>query len=300
MSRCVVFGSSGFTGRGFQRFVLGNDFARQLEFVWASRRTGESADQGTVSLDVTDHEELTRFLIQYRPEYIINFAVKTASTDAHELMEVNAYFPLHLLNLVVDQGLKVRKILLVGSAAEYGPDTSVPTEEHCPLMPCNLYGLSKRVQTETAAYFARVHDVPVCLARPFNILDPSLPAKFALPSFAQQINAAGTEGEIEVGNLAPRRDFLSLRDVMSAYALLLEKGRGGEAYNVCSGVSHSIESLVKRMIEVSGKRITLRTNESLFRSHEIMESRGSNAKLKRETGWEPSDDIFDVVSELLR
>ena len=59
--------------------------------------------------------------------------------------------------------------------------------------------------------------------------------------------------EIKVGNLEGVRDYGDVRDVVRAYRLLLERGKPGEAYNVCTGRGHIMRHLLDTLC--SNRRI---------------------------------------------
>ena len=59
---------------------------------------------------------------------------------------------------------------------------------------------------------------------------------------------------IEVGNLRVKRDFTDVRDVVKAYALLMEKGRKGEVYNVCSGKAVPLREILDLLISFSYRK----------------------------------------------
>ena len=65
--------------------------------------------------------------------------------------------------------------------------------------------------------------------RPFNHIGPGQTPNFAVAALAKRIvEAEGrrTRATIPVGNLSARRDFTDVRDVVRAYRLLIEVGRG--------------------------------------------------------------------------
>ena len=83
----------------------------------------------------------------------------------------------------------------------------------------------------------------VIRTRTFNIVGPRQKANFVSSAFAKQIAEIerGLRSPlIEVGNLAARRDFVDVRDVVRAYGLALTHGRPGAVYNVCSGKERSV------------------------------------------------------------
>ena len=121
----------------------------------------------------------------------------------------------------------------------------MPIRETQPLRPRNPYAVSK-VAAEALCYqWSQTGPFEVVMARPFNHIGPGQSERFAISDFAKQI------AEIKLGRRPPKlaagdidvtRDFTDVRDVVRAYLLLLDKGRSGEAYNVCSGIEHRVET----------------------------------------------------------
>ena len=62
---------------------------------------------------------------------------------------------------------------------------------------------------------------------------------------------------IEVGDVDVTRDFLDVRDVLDAYFQLLERGRNGEVYNVCSGMEYRVRGLIEQMVKIAGVAVKL-------------------------------------------
>src|SRR5207244_1795088 len=76
---------------------------------------------------------------------------------------------------------------------------------------------------------------------------PGQDAGFVCSAIARQIalvEAGRQEPVLMVGNPDPVRDFSDVRDVVRGYAALLERGRAGEVYNLCSGEGVSIAEVI--------------------------------------------------------
>ena len=142
---------------------------------------------------------------------------------------------------------------------------------------------------------------PVVVARSFNHTGPGQGTDFALPAFASQIariEAGLQEPVIRVGDLSAQRDFLDVRDVVAAYALLLEHGTATTTVNVCSGTCRPVSEWLDRLVslarvpvrvEVDGSRVFVQSNPRLV---------GDNSRL-RALGWEPKVPPDAMLSTLL-
>ncbi len=130
--------------------------------------------------------------------------------------------------------------------------------------------------------------MPVVIARAFNHIGPGQDPRFAIPAFALQLArvAAGGPPLVKVGNLDALRDFLDVRDVVAAYAVLAELGRPGEIYNVCSGRPLSLKEMLRRLIMIAGVAVEVRDDPERMRQSDVPTSYGDPGKLRADTGWE--------------
>ena len=110
----------------------------------------------------------------------------------------------------------------------------------------------------------------------------------------------GTRSEIVVGNIDVKRDFTDVRDAVVAYLLALQKGKPGEFYNVCSGNSYSIKSVLDNLVSFSSaKSIRIVRDASKKRKHDIPELVGDFSKFSKATGWKPSIKLESTLKEML-
>lgn len=216
------------------------------------------------------------------------------------VMDVNLAGTIRLIESVQRRAAGAR-ILFVGSGEAYGKPERLPVTEDHPLRPGNPYAISKAAADQFCAYAAAT-GVNVMRARPFNHSGAGQPDGVVLSSFARQIAEmeAGTrEPVMRVGNLEAIRDFSHVRDVVRAYRLLLEKGRAGEAYNVCSGQSYRIKDLLDALLGLTKVRVSIETDPARMRVVDVPEVRGSHDKLTAETGWKPTIPMQELLQELL-
>jgi GDP-4-dehydro-6-deoxy-D-mannose reductase len=191
--------------------------------------------------------------------------------------------------------------LAVGSAAEYGPPAgSQPLAEDAPLRPATIYGASKASQAILLQSYADA-GLAVFLARPFNLLGPGLPSNMAAAAFATQIvdrEQGRAAGPLRVGNLAPRRDFLDVRDAVRAYQLIIQHGESGAAYNVCSGQPTSIQALLDLLLGMARCTVEVEVDVARFQANDVPVSIGDNRRLAA-LGWAPQISVAESLADLL-
>ena len=196
------------------------------------------------------------------------------------------------------------RILFVGSGLVYG-DPATPDEsqdERCLLRPTSPYAASKAAADLLGYQTALNPGLEIVRARPFNHIGPRQSSQFAVANFARQA-AAIERGErppvLETGNLSSRRDLTDVRDTVAAYVLLMQKGRAGEAYNIGSGQNVSMQTVLDRLLALSGLQVEVRTRAELMRTVDQAVARVDATKLRRETGWTPRFSLDQTLADTL-
>ena len=193
-------------------------------------------------------------------------------------------------------------LLLVSTAEVYGViHPPRLRREEDPLVPISPYASSKVGAEVAAMEAARRTGLRVMIARAFPHTGPGQTDRYVVPAFAHRLKAARRLGApvVKTGNLEPIRDFLDVRDVAAAYVALLTRGRAGEAYNVASGVGHSLQSIFLRLGELLNVRAIPEIDPQLTRTADLPHLVGDASLLRSVTGWAPriafDQTLEDVV-----
>lgn len=146
------------------------------------------------------------------------------------------------------------RILIIGSAAEYGPIQckSKRIKESHALNPTSVYGLTKVMQSRLAAYYCQQYDLKIVIARPFNMIGAGLSRNLFMGSFLHKASLykKGLANNIDLKNLNSARDFIDVNDVIRALHVIMEKGKAGETYNIGSGYCIELEIMIQRLLEL--------------------------------------------------
>ncbi len=301
-TRVLVTGAGGFVGGHLVRALLADGHR-----VFAAAQEGHplppSSDEVRwLPLELTSAESIARAMREARPEAVFHLAAQSSVgesfADPLGTWETNATGTLRLVQALPEGA----RLLFVSSAEVYGvvPEAEQPIPETRVLRPTNPYAASKAA-AEMAVAQAAARGIHAVITRSFNHTGPGHDPRFALASFARQlaaVRAGEAEPVLRVGNLEARRDYLDVRDVIAAYRLLLERGTPGEAYNVATGVAHSMRELVETMIDVSGTGARLEVDPERVRLVDVPLLQGDPARL-RALGWEPRIPIRRTLSDLL-
>jgi len=117
-------------------------------------------------------------------------------------------------------------------------------------------------------------------------------------AFAKAVSISSKIVRVEAGDLSLVRDFVDVRDVVSAYQAILLNAESGEVFNVCSGKGVRLRSLVDWLAEISGLETTICVKPELLRPMENPEIVGSYDKLERMLGWKPTIGWKDSLREV--
>jgi GDP-4-dehydro-6-deoxy-D-mannose reductase len=245
------------------------------------------------NIDLRNADRLRRAVRHIAPDAVIHLAAQSfvPASFAHplETYEVNFFGTFALLAALKAAGFNGR-MLFVGSGDGYGvvSPEELPVDEGHPLRPRSPYAVSK-VAAEALCYqWCRSEGIEIVMTRSFNHIGPGQSDRFAVSDFARQVIEIGKglrEPLISTGDIDVTRDFTDVRDVVRAYLLLLDKGRAGEVYNVCSGTEHSLRDVLGRLLELAGVEARVERDPSRLRPAEQRRMCGSPRKLERDTGW---------------
>lgn len=293
--RLLATGSTGFVGQWLKRQIQLPELAGQIEWVTPQTRC-----------DILDVQGLTRQLEESQPDWIIHLAGQSAVPysfeNPKETFEVNCFGTLSLLQAIKASGFKGR-MLYVGSADTYGmvPVSELPVAEDRPLVPRNPYATSKAAAELICRQWHLTDHIEVVLARPFNHIGPGQSSRFAISSFVEQLVpiAKGlADPVVAVGDIDTTRDFSDVRDVVSAYLALLEYGRAGEIYNVCSGIERRVGDMFEALIRIAGLDVRMQADTDKQRRAEQRRMCGNNQKCRLQTGWSPQYSIEQTLRDV--
>jgi nucleoside-diphosphate-sugar epimerase len=270
--RALVTGLRGFTGHYMARELSAAGY-----HVYGTVLPGEPTGPDIFAVDLLDRASIAAAIEQVRPDVVVHLAgiAFVAHNDADQMYRVNVVGTRNLLEALAAGSHKPTSVLLASSANIYGNADVRVIDENVRPSPANDYAVSKLAMEFMARLW--MDKLPITIARPFNYTGVGQSDNFLLPKIVSHFRKEARH--IELGNLAIARDFSDVRMVARSYRRLLAAAPAGEAFNVCSGQPHSLESLVDMMSEIAGYRIEVHVNPAFVRANEVLTLTGSNAKL---------------------
>lgn len=305
MKKGLVIGAAGFVGK----YLIDEMRADGME-VFATKLPHEKLDNaGAVvyDLDIMDKEAIVALLFEIRPDYIFHLAAQSSVGLAWKnpglTVDVNIKGSVNVMDAVRELFYKPR-VLLIGSGEEYGhilPGETPITEENA-LRPGNIYAATKACQNMIGNIYSKAYDMELMMVRAFNHIGPGQAPMFVVSDFCKQvaeIEKGLREPVMKVGNLAAKRDFTDVRDVVKAYVKLIHMGKSGETYNVGSGNAQEIRSVLNLIISKSTADISVEIDSNKLRPVDVPIIEADITKLNRLTGWLPQIPLEQTVQETL-
>ncbi len=307
----LITGAEGFAGGHLAQFLRAQVPELELYGTVRPSQVAPVLPDGllshAISVDLRDAAAVRDVIETVRPDYIFHLAaqafVPRSFEDPWETLENNIRSELNLFLALIALDLRPR-VLVVSSAEVYGsvPVEQLPITEEHPFAPVNPYSVSKVAQDMLAFQYFRSHNLPVLRVRPFNHIGPGQSTQFAVSAFAMQIARieAGLQPPvIQVGDLSPERDFTDVRDVVAAYHAVATRGTPGAVYNVCSGRSYSIASVLDALLGLSTISVEIQVDPARLRPVDNPIVVGSAARLYADTGWRPAIPFEQSLRDVL-
>lgn len=296
--KVLVTGGQGFVGR----YLLAELAARGHAPIETS----------ALGLRLPDEERALQVLNSTSPEAIVHLAAVSYARDADQdpalAVAVNIDGTLGLIRALNrhDPAGRVR-FVLVSTAQVYdarggsGEEEIVLTEAS-PLWPQNHYAATKLAAELGAGGLVKSPPRPFYVFRPFNHGGVGQRPALVLSGFARQVALMELGKQAPVlatGNLAMRRDFSSVRDMVIAYALAATGRAPPDLYNLASGQATSLRTIVEMLRGMARVAFEVETRPEQLRPGEPITLRGSPAKFQSASGWAPKITLESMLLEIL-
>jgi len=282
VSKILVTGASGFIGRAL---------VSRLKAQGRDVVPVDSADG-----DIASRETLAKFA-QQDIAHVFHLAGKTFVPDSWD--DPQAFCQTNVLGTVnvLEFCRKSRIPITYVSAYVYGHPDSLPIGENSAIRPSNPYALTKRLAEEACEFYASAYDLPVTTIRPFNVYGIGQAEIFLIPAIISQ--AVDAREDIVVKDLAPRRDYVYLEDLVTALLATLDKTGGYRVYNIGSGVSLSVQEVIDAIQDVADTQKKVVCN-NVARTNELMDVVADISKAGKELGWHPEYSFRAGIENIIR
>lgn len=259
--KILLTGADGFTGRLF-----------------AARAVAAGHEVVPLRVDLRDREAVLQQVLTSAPEAVLHLAAISfvGHADENAFYAVNVIGTTNLLAALTKLPKSPHRVMLASSANIYGNSKRSPIAETEEPAPVSHYAVSKLAME----YMCRAYGdrLPSVITRPFNYTGPGQDVNFVIPKLVDHFSRQAPT--IALGNIQVEREFNDVQMVCDAYLQLLQYGKPGQTYNVCSGQPFTLQYVIDRLTLITGHSIKVEVNPAFVRTNEVHRLCGSPAKLQ--------------------
>lgn len=286
----LVTGANGFTGSNLCKELLAEG-ANVKAFV---KRGGvlfnlnEIKNDVQISLgDITDLTSLMK--ATEGVDYVFHSAAVVPVVEAREVpsstIQVNVMGTFNVAWAAMKNNVK--RMLHMSTCHIYGnqSENKLPLGEDTVPNPVDIYSSSK-FAAELVLKPVISQGFDIVISRAFNKYGPGQRGDFFIPKVISQVLKGQTP---KLGNPNTSRDYSYVMDIVKGYMAIVEKGKKGEIYHLCSGNETRIGDLCEKIIEACGSDV--KPIWESIRAQDISRSYGNCSKAKNELGWKPTTSL---------
>jgi dTDP-glucose 4,6-dehydratase len=298
--KLLVTGGAGFIGSAFIRLVVqareGHCVINLDKLTYAGNlenlaSVASDPDYRFVKGDIADRDLVNSLVGDEKPDAIIHFAA-----ESHVDRSILAPQPVFDTNLAGSFTLleaarahRIARFIHVSTDEVYGSiEEPREADEKFPLRPSSPYSAAKAGSDLLALAYFTTYRLPVVVTRASNNYGPYQFPEKLIPLMIS--NALAGKPLPVYGDGMQVRDWLYVDDHCRAILAVLARGREGEIYNIGGTCSLPNLSVVRRILECTGKPESLLEYVTDRPGHDRRYAL-SSAKLMGETGWKPLVDF---------
>lgn len=254
--------------------------------------------------DVTDPETIDRAFSDYEIDTCFHLAAQTivgvANRSPVPTFEVNIRGTWTVLE-AARRWPGLTRLVVASSDKAYGSHKNLPYTEDAPLLGCHPYDVSKACADMLTHTYANTYGTPVTVTRCANMYGGGdlnwnriVPGTIRSVLLGQRpvIRSDGT----------PKRDYVYVRDIVSAYLVLAEAMEGGkfkgEAFNFGIDSPKTALEMVQTILRISG-HLDLEPFVMNNAPNEIQNQYLSSERARHFLGWSPCYSLEEGLRETI-
>ena len=278
MARVLLTGATGFIGK----HLLHRLRSLEHQVIELNRKSGDISSQEIwANLPPTD--------------VVVHLAGRTFIPDSWNDPNGFLHTNFHGTTCALDYCRINKASMIFISAYLYGIPDALPISESAALRANNPYAFSKKLAEDACRFYSEYYGIAITVLRPFNIYGPGQSQKWLIPSIVEQVRKGKV---IEVMDLAPKRDYVYIDDLNEAIINSLDRLSGFNVFNIGSGQSYSVESVIEIIQFAEGSNIRVRCVGER-RPQEIMDTIADISRARYELGWFPRWSLSNGIKAVV-
>ena len=298
--KILVTGGAGFVGSNLveELVKLGHDVVVLDNFFLGTKKNLEGLGVETFNGDIRDADIVSK--AADAAEVIFNEAAASSSPmfakNLRDAVSVNVDGFINILNAARDNGSKV---VYASTSSIYG-NLPPPLREDVNVTPPNFYSVTKLFNEQLASIYTTEYGIETVGFRYMSVYGPKEEGKGVFANLVSQFlwSLKKNEQPVIYGDGKQTRDFVYVKDVVQANILAMKTGKGGEVFNVGTGVATSLNSLVALLNRLLEKNIQPKYIEMPVKNY-IDTQLADITKIKKMLGFEPKYILEQGIKDMI-
>jgi len=304
----LIIGSNSFSGSQFVKYLLQNDYkvigisrSEEINDVYLPYKWENLAGNFRFHQIDINHQlaELTDILMDFQPEYIVNFAAQGMVAQSwetpHDWYQTNVVAQVKLHDQL--RKLKfIKKYVHVTTPEVYG-STDGWIKENFVFAPSTPYAVSRAACDLHLMSFFKAYQFPVVFTRAANVYGPGqqlyriIPRTMLYARLGKKMNLHGGGSSI--------RSFIHMDDVSMATLKIATEGNPGESYHISTNETVSIRGLVEKICGLTNTSFSDLVNVSDDRLGKDQAYLLDSNKLRNDFSWQNEINLEEGLKDTL-
>ena len=299
MSKILVTGGLGFIGSNLitkllekNYKVLNIDKVSYASNFYNTKDFSRNKNYKFIKCNLNNLKKLQQIINKYKPSGIFNVAAEThvdRSIDGPKnFIDSNIIGTFNLLEVIRNYKSKI-KIVHISTDEVYGDVLKGRSNENDPYKPSSPYAASKASSDHLVYSYVKTFNIPAIITNCSNNFGPRQHPEKLIPKLIY--NILNNNNLPIYGKGKNSREWIYVGDHCDALLKIFYKGKIGEFYNIGSNYNLDNLSVVKKLINVSKKKIKIGPNVKIKfvkdRPGHDKRYAINSSKIKNKIGWKP-------------
>jgi len=237
--------------------------------------------------DITDEGWVKEVMLKHSPNAVVHLAALTGVKRCND--NPSLAFSINVLgtyNVIMGCAACGCKLVFMSSREVYGETASSRTREDDPLVPNNIYGITKMLAERLVTWAASRHNLDYTILRLTNVYGPGGDQY----NIQAMIRNAITQRSIQVLGGNQRMNLVYVDDVADMIRRCIADPRTSrQILNVGSDYDMSVEEIVSKVVSILDFPVKIRRGS--MRTGETLNFRPDLEKLEKTLGWRPATPL---------
>ncbi|WP_255171269.1 NAD-dependent epimerase/dehydratase family protein [Natrononativus amylolyticus] len=294
----LITGGAGFIGGHLADHLVSNNDVRIVDSFTTGSRANVPKETTCLDGDICDRKTIERATADV--DLIFHEAALVSVQQSVEAPEKSHAINVRATLSLLERARKIdARVVLASSAAIYGHPEQIPIRETDAKTPSSPYGLEKLTIDHYARQYHDLYGLDTVALRYFNVYGPRQSAGDYSGVISIFLEQAQNDDPITIyGDGEQTRDFVYVDDVVQANLLAADSDHSGEAYNVGTGESVTINELAETIVDVTDSNSDIVHTEE--REGDIRHSEPDISKIQTDLGYEPTVSLKEGLEKTIQ